>query len=375
MHTVGTGGSVADPNNGIYPVPYDASDFNWPCGVANYNNKIEVSNCELVGMRDLNQGKPWVRDRIVDLFNKLVDIGVAGFRIDAAKHMWPGDLEIIYNRINPLSTVHGFVAGARPYIYQEVIDLGGESVSKYDYNSLGAVTEFGFSSQIGRIFRRYNALHWARSWGPAWSFLPSGDALVFVNNHDNQRGHGGGGADVLTYKDARPYKMATAFELAHPYGTTRIMSSFYFESTDQGPPQDSDGNIISPSINADGTCGNGWVCEHRWRQITNMVAFRNACENEQMSNWWDNGSNQVAFARGNKGFIAFNNDLHDLNARLNTGLAAGIYCDIISGEHVDDRCSSISITVEQDGYADINVSSNAFDGVVAFFDGPLSRLR
>ncbi len=32
--------------------------------------------------------------------NNLIDIGVAGFRIDAAKHMWPGDLQAIYGKLN-----------------------------------------------------------------------------------------------------------------------------------------------------------------------------------------------------------------------------------------------------------------------------------
>lgn len=40
----------------------------------------------------------------------------------------------------------------------------------------------------------------------------------------------------------------------------------------------------------------------------NMVIFRNVVDGEPFSNWWDNGSNQVAFGRGNKGFIIFNND-------------------------------------------------------------------
>ena len=41
----------------------------------------------------------------------------------------------------------------------------------------------------------------------------------------------------------------------------------YFSNGDQGPPG------AQRSVNADGTCGNGWVCEHRWRQIKNMAAF------------------------------------------------------------------------------------------------------
>jgi hypothetical protein len=41
-----------------------------------------------------------------------------------------------------LSRDHGFSRDARPYIYQEVIDLGTDVVSKYEYTPLGAVTEF-----------------------------------------------------------------------------------------------------------------------------------------------------------------------------------------------------------------------------------------
>ena len=66
--------------------------------------------------------------------------------------------------------------------------------------------------------------------GEGWGMLKDGDALVFVDNHDNQRGHGAGGASILTYHQAKLYKMATAFLLAWPYGSTRVMSSFAFDA-------------------------------------------------------------------------------------------------------------------------------------------------
>ena len=56
--------------------------------------------------------------------------------------------------------------------------------------------------------------------------MPNGNALVFVDNHDNQRGHGAGGASIVTFWDSRLYKMAVGYMLAHPYGVTRVMSSF-----------------------------------------------------------------------------------------------------------------------------------------------------
>lgn len=39
-----------------------------------------------------------------------------------------------------------------------------------------------------------------------------------------------------------------------------------------------------------------------------MVNFRNVVNGQPQSNWWDNQSNQVAFGRGNRGFIVINND-------------------------------------------------------------------
>jgi alpha-amylase len=59
--------------------------------------------------------------------------------------------------------------------------------------------------------------------------MPDGNALVFIDNHDNQRGHGAGGAAIATFWDPRIHKMAVAYMLAHPYGVARVMSSFRWD--------------------------------------------------------------------------------------------------------------------------------------------------
>ena len=51
------------------------------------------------------------------------------------------------------------------------------------------------------------------------------------------------------------------------YNKTIFIFILGFSNGDQGPPES------QRNVNADGTCGNGWVCEHRWRQIKNMAAF------------------------------------------------------------------------------------------------------
>lgn len=75
------------------------------------------------------------------------------------------------------------------------------------------------------------------------------DALTFIDNHDTERGVGEAG-DILNFKEPKPYKGAIAFLLAHPYGEPQIMSSYHFWNDGEGPPMDSSGNIISPSINS-----------------------------------------------------------------------------------------------------------------------------
>ncbi|XP_041985036.1 alpha-amylase 2-like [Aricia agestis] len=374
----GTAGNTAVYSNWDYPaVPFNRDHFNWPhCvidGMDYANNAWRVRNCELVGLKDLNQGHEHVRTMIVNFMNKLIDLGVAGFRIDAAKHMWPEDLRIIYDRLHNLNTAHGFPENARPYIYQEVIDYGGEAISRDEYTPIGAVTEFKAGMELSNAFRGNNQLRWLVSWGPQWGLLASQDALTFIDNHDNERGHGGGGG-ILTYKEAKRYKGAIAFLLAHPYGEPQIMSSFDFWDSEVGPPMDSNQNIISPAINSDNTCGNGWICQHRWRQIYAMVAFRNAAANTVLTNWWDNGSNQIAFCRGNRAFIAFNIDTWDLNQRLQTCLPAGSYCDVISGDKVNNSCQGKTVSVDSSGMAQIYVGTHEMDVMLAIHVGPESRL-
>ncbi|PNF32627.1 Alpha-amylase 1 [Cryptotermes secundus] len=367
----GTGNSRAYTADFVYPaVPYGPGDFHNPtCAIQgdDYgNNATAVRDCELVGLHDLNQSKPYVREQIINFLNKLVDAGVAGFRVDAAKHMWPEDLQYIYSHVKNLSTVHGFPPQTRPFIYQEVIDYGGEAVKRGEYTSLGRVTEFNYGTFLGKGFSGNFPISHFYNFGSEWGMLDDGDALVFVGNYDNQRGSGDGGANILTYKQAKLYKMAVAFMLSWPYGYPRVMSSYYFDNHDQGPPQDSNQNTVSPTINRDGTCGNGWVCEHRWRQIYNMVGFRNLVKGTSVTNWWDNGSQQIAYTRGNLGFIAFNDQYNtDLSQTIQTSLPGGAYCDIISGEKQGSVCTGKTVTVEPDGTAFIQLQDSEDDSVLA----------
>lgn len=281
--------------------------------------------------------------------------------------MWPMDLQAIYGKLNNLNMEFSFPENSRPFMYQEVIDLGGEAISKTEYNGLGIVTELLHSRDLGLTFRGKKPLHDLLQWGPAKGFLPSRDALVFVDNHDNQRGHGAGGDEIISYKDKRQYIMANAFMLAHTYGLPRVMSSYEFETLEQGPPHDENHHIVGRTLGPDGQCLSPWVCEHRWLQVANMIKFRNAVANTTIGNWADNGQNQMAFCRGDMGFIAFNNELSlNFKSTLQACVPPGTYCDIMTGSKVNGACTGDQIVVDMNRKAEIVIPYDKEVPVVAF---------
>ena len=62
-----------------------------------------------------------------------------------------------------------------------------------------------------------------------------------------------------------------------------------------------------------------------------MVRFRNAVGKEPIKNWYVYGDDAIAFSRGAKGFIALNAGKDRMKLIVQTGLPAGKYCDVITG--------------------------------------------
>merc|ERR1712088_1212005 len=129
-------------------VPFSSQDFHQPyCEINNYGNADEVRNCYLVGLNDLDGGKQYVREKISGYYNDVINIGVRGFRVDASKHMWPGDLEAIQGMTQDIS------GGGRPLFFHEVNDMGGEAISSNEYLGVGKVTEFRYGLKMAQCIR------------------------------------------------------------------------------------------------------------------------------------------------------------------------------------------------------------------------------
>lgn len=358
----GTGSNGSSYTAYDYPA-YDPADFHY-CGtnpgggasehnINDYNNRSQVQSCELVNLADLDTNSATVQATIRAYLQALINMGVAGFRLDASKHMASQDIAAI------LSGLTG-----NPYIYQEVIDVGNEPVQAFEYLPNGAVTEFNYSAAMGTAFNCGGTLSALATLGTG--LLPSNGAVVFTDNHDNQRGHGAGGACIVDHRDGTAlYNLANIFVLAYPYGYPQVMSSYHWDGTDDdaGPP--STVGVAGSGPNTLAVYGAGqvagdvpqncdgshWVCEHRRTAVANMVAFRAETNGQAVTNWWDNGANQIAFGRGSKGYVALNYTGSSLTRTFATGLAAGTYCDVTKGElnALGTGCTGPAVTVDGSG--------------------------
>jgi alpha-amylase len=342
-------------------VPYNAANFHPTCAITSYQDANNVQGCELSGLPDLDTRSAYVRGKLADYLVELTSLGVAGFRVDAAKHIYPGDLAAIVDDVNAR-------APARPFWFLEVIGAGGEAVQPAQYFGLAGgditVTEFGYGARLYSAFGS-GTLAELRTFGEPAGLMPSNHAVAFTDNHDKQRGHGGGGG-YLTYHRGPTYDLANVFMLAWPYGYPVVMSSYAFETattfdTSFGPPFDpATGATRGPWTSGSVACGDrargGWVCEHRFAAIAGMIGFRRATmASWQVTDWWDNGADQIAFGRGDRGFVAINHEADALTRSFHTSLAPGRYCDIISGEKIDNACTVAIVTVDAEGNAMITV--------------------
>ncbi|MEU3776543.1 carbohydrate-binding module family 20 domain-containing protein [Streptomyces sp. NPDC032472] len=305
---IGTGGSSYTKYN--YPGVYSGADMDdCRATISNYQDRANVQNCELVQLADLDTGEDYVRGRIAAYLNDLLSLGVDGFRIDAAKHMPAADLANIKSRLT----------NQNAYWKQEAIFGAGEAVSPSEYLGNGDVQEFRYARDLKRVFESEN-LAYLKNFGEGWGYMPSGQSAVFVDNHDTERV-----GDTLNYKSGSAYTLANVFMLAWPYGSPDVHSGYEWSDKDAGPPN---GGAVN------GCYSDGWKCQHAWREIASMVAFRNTARGQAVTDWWDNGADQIAFGRGSKAYVAINHEGSALTRTFQTSLPSGDYCDVQSGRTV-----------------------------------------
>jgi alpha-amylase len=365
-----------------YPF-FSASDFHGNCSIqpGDYNSpagRANVQNCRLGGLPDLATESSYVQGQIANYMKALLALGVDGFRIDAAKHMPAGALSSILTQVK--ATYPNTLAGEPIWVTQEIINDG--EVDRGSYLPVGTINEFQFTSAMKEIFRGNNGLSLASipsvmgtwgNWGGTWGFLQPQNATIFITNWDTERNGGslnsnnfisGAANDTANHR----YELASLFMLAQGYGEAQLYSGYKFNSDGEDRPAVSPYSGGVPQINVK------WDFVHRWPAIANMVAWRNAVSGQVQQNWLvGDNANQVAFNRGSVGFAAFNNSGAAWNRSFATGLAAGTYCDVITGgkNAAGTACTGTTVTVGATGTASIVVpaSTGAAVPAVALYTG------
>lgn len=355
VSTTAYGGAVftnrySYPSAGYTPADFHSYPADCPApdnSIHNWDSTTEVQKCQLLALSDLKTESDHVRSTIAAYLNDLLNIGVDGFRVDAAKHIAQADLAAIKAKLT-----------RRPsYFTQEVIPgSSNPDLQPAAFESNGGVLEFTYAAHLRSAFT--GRIAGLSTFGPSWGLRPSNLATAFVQNHDTERN-----GSTLSYKDGATDTLANVFMLAWNYGTPNVMSSFDFATHDQSPPADPNGHV-TPVV-----CGSGWRCQHRSTSIANMVHFHNTTRSDTtVSNWWSDGSNVIAFSRGPAasahGWITINNSTAALPGRgFTTGLKAGTYCDLIHGAYVAASRTCTGRTVAVDGNGRTTVPVAAKDAV------------
>jgi alpha-amylase len=311
-----------------YPPLYDYDDFNH-CGrngnddIVNFSDVWEMQHCELVNLADLKTDSPKVRATLAAYLNDLLSIGVAGFRLDAAKHMPAGDIAAILSLLDKPT-----------FVFQEVIAGIDGPLNRRDYTDNAHVTEFQYLPRVHDAFTTGN-LAGLQQLGPAIGLLPADLAVVFVDNHDTQR-HDEGHA--FSYKMGERYVLANIFMLAWPYGYPKVMSSFEFEDTAAGRPP------AEPVTAGAARCNAGWVCEHRLPAIANMVAFRSATAGMPVTHWQQHDDGAISFGRGNAGHVVINAGDLPVTVDVRTNLPEGDYCNLLTSGAAADCETAVRVS-------------------------------
>jgi len=366
----GTGSGGTSYTKYGYPGLYTEADFHTPCTVSDYRSAANVQDCELFGLPDLDTSRPTVRQKIADYLLMLARLGVAGFRIDAAKHIQQVELDEILKLVDTTLAAEG---RPLPYWFLEVSAGSGEALAPHDYfgegyGSGGAadITEFIFRGVADKFLgtggQHLSQLNPNGSAGnqfspQAWGLMPADKAVVFLQNHDTQ--HQGG----ISYRDGQTFRLANVWMLAQPYGYPSILSSYAFTYPSQnsmGPPSDAAGHTqpVRCAASLETAAVGEWVCEHRDPYLLRMVAFRRLVAGTDVNHWWDDGANAIAFSRGDRGFVAINRGSATVSATVATGLAAGTYCDLLTGGRAGASCVGRTITVNSAGSVQLDLAAN-----------------
>ena len=332
------------------------NDPNYCAGsISNYDELFNTTHCELGNLPDLATEQPAVQEKIVGYLNDLISIGVAGFRIDAAKHFGVDDLTAVRDQLN-------LVNGQKPYFASETI---GSNAVNEPFTSLGGVWAWGWVDDMQAMFH-YGLLASGKDVSTRYNgYNASSKTITMVSNHDTEH-HG---PTSLTYMDGLDFQLANIFTLADGFGSPMLYSGYAFTREGNGANIDYNGRIANAVCAPRGTApaksvADGvYPCMQRWNAIKGMIQWRDIAGNApRRSNIYNKALNVLSFKRGTA-FVAMNASKKRINRTFLVGLPKGKYCDLISGGAVamsnGSACDGKRFSVDSKGRSVLNIPAKS----------------
>ena len=247
--------SWGEPSNVLeFPaVPYGPMDFHCEKSLNSWTDPNILNTGWLTGLTDLDTSKEYVRQRIADYFIDLLSIGITGFRIDAAKHIHPDDLAVIFGKLKK------GLGGSYPvdwFTWLEVI-TGGESQllvqdSDYSYTTY-------FTNKLKEQGLTDNEINQVKIWWSGYPVEPDNDGgrisrirKVIQNDDHDQQNDGSSSRDMhdngcVLVKGCSPdnHRNYEIRLFTSPYGGAdndndypirMLLSSYYFKDGVQSIP-------------------------------------------------------------------------------------------------------------------------------------------
>ena len=199
-----------------------SDDFHPVCSINNvWHNETTLKECTPYGY-DVKTESPKVQELIVQHLSNLIELGVAGFRIDISFAMRDEDLRTIIDQLPDIRM------GGRPFIVHELYN----NRPSWTYTEFGRAIENSYGQQLTQAIRTDKDLQLLGSEAGLWKpqdsnpdYFSSENAVAFLENHNSrydQRLFFGDNEE-----ERLDYKMGIAFMLASDFGVKRIFSTFF----------------------------------------------------------------------------------------------------------------------------------------------------
>lgn len=267
-----------------------AGDFGSANCIGNYNDVWQVQNWRLcggagdAGLPDL-VANSWVISQQQQYLQALKNLGVKGFRIDAAKHMPNGHM----NAVLTSSLKSGM------HVFGEIITSGGVGNSEYDLflgpylagTDHGAY-DFPLFAQIRSAFSFNGSMSQLVDPGAYGQALPSARAITFTVTHDIPNNSG----FRWQIMDPTDETLAYAYVLGRNGGVPMV----YTDNNESGD--------------------NRWVNAWNRTDLRAMIGFHNAVQGTDMQ-VLAHGQCHLLFRRGNLGIVGINKCGNAVNVNVN----------------------------------------------------------